>query len=279
MTESNTLLTENTKISLLPKPKKQRIWEIDFLRGFCVVLMIFDHLALLLGVFFGPNWFGYDMLGDAFGPKLCRLCAYYILDSQLRLIGHPIVLFIFFAISGISCSFSRSNTKRGLQLAFIALLYTLGSYIAEELLGIYGTLTTFGVLNFYSVCILFYAFLCFISKNNKIFKMVASAVIVIGVLLIYHLFTPPETTPKIFAIFFPPYDIHGNPSLFYSQASFSPGDLFTIVPYAAFFFFGTFIAPIIYGNKRTHFAFLDHAWHKPMCFVGKHALWFYVGHV
>lgn len=50
--EKNPLISEDARITLAPRRKRNRIWEIDFLRGVCVILMILDHLAILLGVVF-----------------------------------------------------------------------------------------------------------------------------------------------------------------------------------------------------------------------------------
>ena len=43
--EKNPLISEDVRITLAPRRKRNRIWEIDFLRGVCVILMILDHLA------------------------------------------------------------------------------------------------------------------------------------------------------------------------------------------------------------------------------------------
>lgn len=40
------LIASDAQITLIPKRKRQRVWEIDFLRGVCVLLMILDHLAI-----------------------------------------------------------------------------------------------------------------------------------------------------------------------------------------------------------------------------------------
>lgn len=266
-----------TKIILLPKEKKERIWEIDFIRGFCVILMILDHLAILIADFFAPSWFGYFYMLNGKADAFTKFCFTWVY-SEAREIIHPTVLFFFFAISGISCSFSRSNFKRGLELLGIALIYTLGSYAAEEM-GISGVFVAFGVLDFLAVSILLYAVIDKFSRHNKLINCIVSAAIIITSACLYYCYAPPENTPVIFAIVFPPYNGQGIPAGFYSQAAFSPGDLFTLVPYLSFFFAGTFLAPILYRNKKSLFPKLNGAWQKPVSFIGRHALLVYVIHV
>jgi len=278
MQEKANLINEKTLITLLPKEKKERIWEIDFLRGFCVVLMILDHLAFLIAYYFGPSWYGtYAYYLKGLGDSFTRFC-YYWVESDVRDVIHPIVLFVFFSISGISCSFSKSNFKRGLELLIIALLYTAGSYIAEQM-GISGVFVAFGVLDFLAVCILLYAVIAWASKNNKFIICLISAAIIITSACLYYLYDPPEDTPIIFAIVFPPENGRGLPAKFYSQEYFSPGDLFTLVPYLSFFFAGVFLQPILYPRRRSLLPKLNRGWQKPISFVGRHALIVYVIHV
>ncbi len=258
----------------LPK-KRNRIWEIDFLRGICVVLMILDHLSILIYSEFAPMWYGYDISSwDSFS----RFC-YDWNFGEVRPVIHELVLLIFFSISGISCTLSRSNRKRGSILLIIALVYSLCSLFAEEVLGISGVTVVFGVLHFLAVSMLIYALVAWLCKDNL--KLIAlNAIGIISVtLVIYYCYTPPATTPKIFAIVFPPYDYLGNKSLFYSQGAFSPGDLFTLIPYLAYYFFGVVIAPLLYGKRRSLLKALDGKWNKPVCFIGRHALIIYVLHV
>ncbi len=271
------LVTEDTAVTTIPKRERKRVWEIDFLRGLCVLLMILDHLALLLGEFFGPSWYGVGFVRRGVGDAFTTFC-YNWINSNARDIIHPIVLFVFFSISGISCTFSRSNTKRGFILLGVALLYTLGSYIAQEVMGISGVFVAFGVLDFLAVSMLLYALVAFLCRNNRWAIIGVSTVLIIVTLCLYFLYTPPEGTPIIFAIFFPPRDFHGNHT-FYYQSEFSPGDLFPMIPYTAFYFAGVLMGQLLYYSRTSWFSYIDGAWNKPVCFIGRHALIIYVVHV
>ncbi|UKI21981.1 MAG: DUF1624 domain-containing protein [Christensenella sp.] len=240
------LIADNAQITLIPKRKRQRVWEIDFLRGVCVILMILDHLTILISDIFGPQWYGGYNRGDAF-TKFC----FQWYNGSAREIIHPLVLFVFFSISGISCTFSRNNAKRGLMLGAVALLYTLGSYIAQNVMGISGVFVAFGVLDFLAVSMLLYAFVSFITRDNRWGIAGVSVILIVVTLVLYFCYTPPETTPKFFAWIFPPHDFYGNPSLFYNAYEFSPGDLFTMIPYTAFYFAGALIGELFYYERLS----------------------------
>jgi len=275
---SSDYITDNTRIILKPNQNKKRVWEIDFIRGLCVLLMILDHLAMMIAYYFGPNWYGYLDLERGLADSFTNFC-YVWIESHTREIIHPTVLFFFFCISGISCTFSRSNLKRGFQLAIIALIYSLCTWFAEEVFGIYGVLTTFGVLNFLATCMILYAVIRLVCFKNKWAIAAISAAIIVVSTCLYFLYTPPANTPKFFALVFPPYNYYGDASLFYRQSEFSPGDLFTIIPYISFFFAGTMVGPFLYGKKESLLPKLEGDWAKPITFMGRYALLIYIVHV
>lgn len=258
--------------------KPERIWELDFLRGICVILMILDHMAMLVD-YFGYSW--YDTLNwyaAGMGNGFVRLCHWWTYNDNWRLV-HNIVLFVFFSISGISCTFSRSNLHRGAQLGLIAELYSLATLFAEYVIGLSGQRVLFGVLNFLAAVMLIYAALEWLCRGDSRSISVCCAGLIGITLILYFCYTPPATTPKFLAFVFPIRNFYGERNLFYSQAEISPGDMFTLIPYSAYFFFGAMIGPFLYGNRRSLLPRLDKKWHRPVSFVGRHALIVYLAHL
>ncbi|MEG1609422.1 MAG: hypothetical protein RR348_06095, partial [Clostridia bacterium] len=80
------------------KVAKQRIWELDFLRGICVLLMMFDHLLYNIAEVFGSVW---ALENGLFFEKLYENACIYM-ESDLRLIVQNIVVWVFSFLFGIS---------------------------------------------------------------------------------------------------------------------------------------------------------------------------------
>jgi uncharacterized membrane protein len=108
--------------------QKKRIWEVDFLRGVALILMIYFHT-----VFDMKEIFGYDV-------SYAESWNFYIGKAS----G---ILFIF--VAGISSSLTGSNPKRAVKILIAAMLITLATYLYNSSLVI-----TFGILHFLGVSIL-----------------------------------------------------------------------------------------------------------------------------
>ena len=112
---------------LAPK-SRERIWELDFLRGVCVLLMIFDHFMFDIAGLFDKAWIA---TGKENIIQIVELAQNYINNSTLRTTTQHIVVWIFALLCGISCSFSRSNLKRGVQATILAGIITIVSYCMD----------------------------------------------------------------------------------------------------------------------------------------------------
>lgn len=126
--------------------KKERVFEIDFLRGFDIFLMILVHATFTLGfgatiVFTWPNgmplWINKSIdffrfifvaitqpAGSASNAFLMHTIGYSATTNLFSLEAFFAGLFMF--LCGISCTFSESNLSRGMKLAFVSALMTIG---------------------------------------------------------------------------------------------------------------------------------------------------------
>ena len=104
-----------------------RIWELDFLRGIALFLMIYFHI-----IFDMENIYGF-----------------HVSTGGINYFIGKISVILFILLSGISSMLSRSNAKRALKLLLLALLITLASHFYSPKLGI-----KFGILHLLGVCIL-----------------------------------------------------------------------------------------------------------------------------
>ncbi len=95
------------------KKKRERIPEIDFLRGLALLLMVWHHAMYDVRYIFGIDAFAFQ-------------------DSYwFYRIGRPIVLALFLLVSGISTRFSGNNLKRGLRMLLFAVIATVMTAIVE----------------------------------------------------------------------------------------------------------------------------------------------------
>ena len=101
----------------------KRIPEIDILRGFAFIMMVFDHFCFDMGFVFRNIYTNPTLL------KICNWCYGYIFSDAKMIINTFLCWAIFMLVSGISSTFSRNNLKRGIRLLIIATIFSIGTYI------------------------------------------------------------------------------------------------------------------------------------------------------
>lgn len=263
------------QVENLPPPRK-RIWELDALRGFCIILMVFDHAFFMIAYFFGPMWFGSDFSGPTFLEWLVRASRFYQ-EHRAREIIHPIILLFFFGLCGISSSFSRSNLKRGLQLMVVALVISLVTYFFDG----GSKFIHYGTITFLATCVLvwtlFYTLLSFDKKVQKYGMPIVSFMLFIVITVIFHVYMndPLDGLPSELGWLFRSHTADG---VRRASAFYSPGEHMSFFPWASFFFFGAAVGPVLYRKKKSLLPKLDRAWNKPLTFFGRHTLIIYVIH-
>lgn len=131
----------------LSKPRfRRRAFELDFLRGLAVIFMVFDHIMYdFIGVF--------PRLINDFPLKIYDLAVdYWVWD--VRLIVRYGIIFIFMVVTGICCTFSKSNLRRGLKLGLISVFLTVGTYLLGILMNSPNMMITFGIIHCISLTLI-----------------------------------------------------------------------------------------------------------------------------
>jgi uncharacterized membrane protein len=141
---------------LYANSRGMRIWELDFIRGFCILLMILDHMLYDLAYIFRYQWFlGKESSGFLY--ELTRFAKDIYYPWALRDPGWWVAVFCFVFICGLSCSFSKSNFKRGLKLLAVAMILTVATGFMDRYYGVENQFVIrFGVLHMMAVSILLY---------------------------------------------------------------------------------------------------------------------------
>lgn len=258
---------ENILVKQKDKPK--RIWEIDFLRGLAIILMILDHLCYDLS--FLPSIFSnfHTINNPAIDFLVYNIGGIYW--SEAREVLHLIFLSLFLLLVGISCHFSKSNLKRGISLFIVQLIFggvmELVSFIIDMNMTVW-----FGILFHISVGILLTCLIDLIfSKIKKVTKWVylGLGITLIVISIVFDLFIPTKSTNQItfdniFMVLFG--------GLFYG------GDYFCLTSTLPFIFIGKFLGEVLYKERKSLLPSLDICLNKPFCFVGRHSILFYLFH-
>lgn len=247
--------------------KTKRIWELDFLRGFSILLMVVDHLLITVAFFYGPEWF--KLSGGAGNLSKFYEAAVFYYYHPARDIIHLFVIFLFISLCGLSTGFSRNNLKRGCVLGLVSLAITAFTHaIKDESVFVY-----FGILHNLTFDIILWSILSAATRHNK------KANTIIGLMLafvVFGLFFATQTDAAL------KEKIGGSFFIFIQTEStfdMSRGDFFPLIPWSGIFFLGAALSPCIFPDKKSHLEKLDGKWNKPVCFIGRHTLIVYVIHV
>jgi len=326
----------------LTRPDKKRIWELDFLRGISILLMVIDHLFYNLAYMFYGDWKYSGNQGAINAINTARFyetgvavpdqymwladCAIFVMflifcvvaffsygklrkdgNRILKVLGlsiviigimlivnkvygydashtkgcglrdwvHTFVLWIFFALCGISCFFSHNNILRTAEIAICAGLITLFTYIGETYADMGQITVRYGVLHMLATSVAIFTLVQVVVnlfiRNKKVAKYVIAGIcFAIGVtsyVLCHYFNTLPYSNVEGMAF------LHRNFS-----KGFSSSDYFALLQYLPMVMFGCAIAPFLYPDKKTMLPHLDHAWHKPVCFCGRHTLIIVLAH-
>ncbi len=254
-------------------PHKARIWELDFLRGFTILLMWIDHFMFDLCVYFSDVWTGKG--GAAAAVAKFATCWWDHGESwigQTRDVIQIIALCVFFGLCGGSTIFSRDNASRAMKTMIAACVITLGTYFALflEILD-EGSVIVFGVLHMLSFATILvsavYALSRFAKKSDLVF-------IVVCAILSGAVFAVNAALNRL-----PPMP---NDALMFLHERFAygmvMGDYFPLFPNLGIVFAGAAIVTLLYSSGKSLMPKADGKWNKPFRFVGRHTLLIVIVH-
>ncbi len=235
---------------MMKKNLEKRFWEIDFLRGIAIIMMIIFHLIFDL-VYFDKYNFN---LNSGFLPYFARVTA---------------IIFIFLVGISLTLSFSRAEKKqktkkklyvkylkRGLMIFSWGLIITLMTWIflREEFI-------MFGVLHFIGISIILaYPFLKLKFWN----------------LLIGILFISLGMCLRNFT-----FDFSWLVWLGFKPHYFHTIDYFPIFPWFGIILFGLFFGNLLYSDHARRFKIRDlsaFSFIRFFCFLGRYSLLVYLIH-
>lgn len=195
----------------------ERIWEVDFLRGLSILLVVLYHAAYDLVELAGVRTlFGWEV--PLFSPLLEALRNFFA--------G------LFIVLCGVSGALTRSNIRRALKLLAVALAVTAATAIFQPSLAVH-----FGILHCLGVSILIYGLLL---EKTKPPALIAAAAAVLGVSIAFHLLL--RLTPIRFDWLLP-LGVHSD-----TYASF---DYFPLLPWLGVFLAGAALGKSVYAARKS----------------------------
>lgn len=222
--------------------KNNRFWEIDFLRGIAILMMIVFHFAYDLNYL---NIYNFDI------------------DSSNWTVFRVLIVSIFFLLVGISLTLSKSKdrnlthfVKRGIKIFFWGMIITFFTYLFIK-----EGYVRFGVLHFIGISIILaYPFLKF-KYLNLIFAL---PVIIFG-----------------FYISKFSFNFGWLLWLGFKPVGFYTVDYFPILPFFGAILLGIFLGKILYKNGKRSFKIKDFSSNtiiKSIDFMGAKSLLIYLIH-
>jgi uncharacterized membrane protein len=242
--------------------KNKRIWELDFLRGLAIIMMVFDHF--MFDFAYLPNYFSnFYEVNHPFFNWLNDFARMYW-NSTLRFFGREFFVLLFLLISGISFTFSKDNFKRGFKMLLVALVITGVTWIIDLTLN-FGVLIVFGVIHMFAVNTLIVALMRKYIKSEIILLFIGMLIITFS--FIYGFFTPTSTQLSLTEL----------PKIIIGINSYG-ADHFGILPYLGIILIGTVVGKTFYSQRVSLVPQVQLSSRNIFLLTGKYSLYVYVIH-
>ena len=261
-----TALANDTSLA----PRK-RIWEVDFLRGFMILFVVWDHF--MWDVYFGST----NPYQTGLFQWLEKVARSYYGTYGLRALTHDTFVSMFVFTSGVSCAFSNSNGKRAIKMICFAMLLSAVTFAASAILGADVTVN-FNVIHVIAMSVLIWAGLEWLTSKFKkdwqhnLYGWLMFAIIITVLIVGYQAKVKPWTDENRIWFFLAEHS-HTVPGF----SEFWGGDYLAFFPDFAWFLVGGFLGKYLYKQKTTLFPKFNAKWVSPITFCGKYSIWVYFG--
>lgn len=220
--------------------QKQRIWELDALRGLCILCVIVVHFLFDLQFFIGldftlPAWFQFI---QQYGGIL------------------------FVVLSGCCATLGSRSFRRG------AIVFACGMLISLVTFGMYrlgmatrDVIVWFGVLHLLGICMMLYPVYC---------RLPTQALAAVGVVLVVTGYLISGTVVESRFLF--PFGL--------VYEGFSSSDYFPLLPHLGWYMLGAVLGRTVYAEKKTRLpgSFRESAIARFFCWCGRQSLFIYLLH-
>jgi len=261
-----TALANDTSLA----PRK-RIWEVDFLRGFMILFVVWDHF--MWDVYFGST----NPYQTGLFQWLEKVARSYYSTYGLRSLTHDTFVSMFVFTSGVSCAFSNSNGKRAIKMICFAMLLSAVTFAASSILGADVTVN-FNVIHVIAMSVLIWAGLEWLTSKFKkdwqhnLYGWLMFAIIITVLIVGYQAKVKPWTDENRIWFFLAEHS-HTVPGF----SEFWGGDYLAFFPDFAWFLVGGFLGKYLYKQKTTLFPKFNAKWVSPITFCGRYSIWVYFG--
>jgi len=271
-----------------PGAFEKRIHEVDFLRGACIVLVLFDHLLWNFSHYF-PIWG--QKVGSAFLNNVGAFANWYW-NWPVRSMVQFVVLCMFVFLSGISCAFSKDNWKRAGLMVILWFLLLIGSNILNGFSSQPNPGQSF-VLNFNVIGVIAFSVLFYCLFQKASWKLLAANVLFLFILykaviptLFYHtggnsslpfpLWSEWTYRATIGTNFYNPSWGSDVGTVLVNGKQYINADFMSLFPYIIPFFIGAIVGKVFYKERKSLIS-KRKEFERPICFMGRHSLLFYIG--
>lgn len=220
--------------------KSDRIWELDALRGLCILCVIVIHFLFDLNYFLG--------LG-------LTLPAWYLFVQQYGGV-------IFVVLSGCCATLGTHSFRRGLVVFGCGLLITLVTFGMYQLgMAARDVVVWFGVLHLLGVCMMLFP----LFRRLSIVQLLS-----MGIVLTAAGYLLTGTVVSVRFLF----------PLGLAYEGFVSADYFPILPHLGWFLLGAGLGRRFYADKKTRLSgtFQSSFPARALCWCGRQSLWIYLLH-